>query len=136
MRTMRSVGQLAKQALAAAEEQAAGQLQKNRGMYTERYSPKQFSKTKPVDTSALWMQKNKYIEDLVKRRDTLEKEYAWTGRNTFELAYFIGGGTALFYGLSLFGIRSADRASGYPARNFIGHPQPNAFVAPDEREFY
>lgn len=141
-RTLQSLGQLARQAVVAAEQQgganAGKQLMQKRTFYPERYSPRQFSREKPVDTSALWWQKNAYIEALYKRRDTLEKEFSWTGRNTFELSYFIGGLTVLFYGLSLFGIRSADRQSNYPLRNFVGHPSPgqNLFVTPDEREFY
>lgn len=128
-----------RQTMALMEEQAGttGLCPTMRRMYnTERYAPRQFGRDAPVDPGALWWQKNQYIEALYKRRDTLEKEFAWTGRNTFELAYFIGGLTAMFYGLSLFGIRSADRQSGYPQRNFVGHPAPNAFVLPDEREFY
>lgn len=131
---MKTLG-LAKQALAQAEEQCIPQMQK-RFIYPERYSPRQFNREKPIDTSVLWWQKNAYVEALYKRRDGLEKEFVWNTRNTFELTYFIGGITALFYGLSLFGIRSADRQSGYPKRNFLGHPQNNTFVNPDEREFY
>ena len=72
----------------------------------------------------------------MQRRDHLEREFAWTRRNTFELTYFIGGITALFYGLSLFGLRSADRQSGYPERNVLFHATNNTFVLPDERDFY
>ena len=72
----------------------------------------------------------------MQRRDHLEREFAWTRRNTFELTYFIGGITALFYGLSLFGLRSADRQSGYPERNVLFHATSNTFVLPDERDFY
>ncbi|KAG1666678.1 hypothetical protein FOA52_013590 [Chlamydomonas sp. UWO 241] len=137
-RSLRSLGTLARQALVAAEESAGSAISSGgrRGMYSERYSPKQFSRETPADHGALYWQKNQYIEALYKRRDTLEKEFAWTGRNTFELTYFIGGGVALFYALALFGIRSADRQSGYPQRNFVGHHAPTWFVAPDEREFY
>lgn len=101
-----------------------------------RYSPNQFGRQKPADTSLLWMRKNPYVEALYWRRDHLEREFSWTSRNTFELTYFIGGITALFYGLSVFGLRSADRQSGYPQRNILFHPTNNAFVNPDEREFY
>jgi hypothetical protein len=103
-RSLRTLGTLARQGLMAAEEAAAGSgiaavggrqqgttiaKQQVRG-YMERYSPKQFSRESPVDPGALYWQKSQYIEALYKRRDTLEKEFAWTGRNTFELAYFIG----------------------------------------------
>jgi hypothetical protein len=107
-----------------------------RSYYPERYSPRQFSKEKPLDTSALWMRKNAFIEAWYWRRDHLEREFSWTARNTFELSYLIVGMTALFYGLSLFGLRSADRQSGYPQRNVLFHPSGNVFVLPDEREFY
>mmetsp|Transcript_43374 Transcript_43374/g.130069 ORF Transcript_43374/g.130069 Transcript_43374/m.130069 type:complete len:141 (-) Transcript_43374:341-763(-) len=138
-RNFHSIGQMVRHAAAVAEEQAVSTglgATMRRTFYTERYSPRQFSRDKPLDPGALWWQKNQYIEALYKRRDTLEKEFAWTQRNTFELVYFLGGGTALFYGLALFGIRSADRQSGYPERNFLGHYAPNSFVLPDEREFY
>ncbi len=58
-------------------------------------------------------------------------------RNTFELSYFIAGITGLFYALSVFGLRSADRQSNYPERNILFHASTkSAFVNPDEREFY
>lgn len=135
---LQCVGRMARQALSAAEEQSGSAFgQQLRQMATEsRYSPRIFSREKPVDPSAMWVGKSPYIEALYWRRDHLEREFSWNRRNTFELAYFIGGITALFYGLSLFGIRSADRQSGYPQRNFLGHPSGNGFVNPDEREFY
>jgi hypothetical protein len=84
----------------------------------------------------MWIGKNPYIEALYWRRDHLEREYQWNQRNTFEMVYFLGGISVLMYSLSLFGMRSSDRVSGYPKRNFLFHAGDGTFVNPDEREFY
>ena len=136
-RTLACLGRFARQALAHAEhEQGASQLTTKRFFYPERYSPRPFAKDKPIDPSALWWHKSAYVEAWVWRRDHLEGEFSWNTRNTFELTYFIGGITALFYALSVFGIRSADRQSGYPKRGILFHAADSGFVNPDEREFY
>ena len=136
LRTLQSVGKLARQALAQAEQEQGTSLMTKRFFYPERYSPRQYAPEKPVDPSALWWHKSAYVEAWYWRRDNLQREFAWNTRNTFELSYFIGGITALFYALSVFGVRSADRQSGYPTRNILFHPADNTFVNPDEREFY
>jgi len=135
-RALACLGRFARQAMQTTEQGAsANQLTTKRFYYPERYSPRQFDREKPVDASALWWHKSAFVEAWVWRRDNLEREFSWNTRNTFELTYFIGGMTALFYALSIFGLRSADRQSGYPKRSVMFHDATN-FTNPDERDFY
>ena len=137
-RTLQGLGRMARQTLIQTEQEqgSTAQMLTKRFFYPDRYSPRQFAKDKPLDPSALWWHKSAFVEAWYWRRDHLEREFSWNTRNTFELSYFIGGITALFYALSVFGVRSADRQSGYPKRNILWHPTDNTFVCPDEREFY
>jgi hypothetical protein len=100
-----------------------------------RYSPNQYSRVRPLDRSATWLQKNPYIEALVYRRDKLEREFTWSFRNTLELGYYIGGLTVGFYALAVFTIRQADAANGYPKRDMLFAPSKTGFYLPDERDW-
>ena len=54
LRTLQSLGKVARQALTQAEQEQGSQLMTKRFFNPERYSPRQFAQNKPVDPSALW----------------------------------------------------------------------------------
>lgn len=129
-RSLRQLAQLAKQVAKQAGEQ--------RTFVTEtgsRYTPNQYGRTKPMDRSGTWIPKNPFIESWVYRRDKFEKEFSWSARNTFELAYYIGGITVGFYALSVWTTRHSDARNNYPKRELLGSASNTGFVLPDEREW-
>ena len=137
---LRVLGRLARQALAETSETSSPSMMLQQRMAhgeAARYSPKSFSKEKPIDRGSAWVGKNPYVEAWVWRRDHFEREFSWNFRNTVEIAYYVVGISVGFYALSVFCVRSSDARSGYPKRHMLfAETKDKAFVLPDEREFY
>lgn len=132
-RTLRSLGTLARLALQEAE---ASGLQQQQQRFMSRYSPKQYSKDAPMDKSGTWIPKNPHIEAWYYRRDRFEREFSWSSRNTFEIAYYLMGVSVGIFYLSKWMMRHNDSRAGYPSREVLFDHTGTGFVSPDEREFY
>ena len=133
----RAVGGLVRQLLKSCEGAVAQkQKQQQRSFFSNRYSPKQFSRDTPSDKSSAAVPKDPFYEAWVWRRDHFENEFAWNARSTFEAFYFLGGFTVAMYSMGIMMARSADKRSGYPRREMLGAESGTDFNVPDEREFY